>query len=335
MTQTPHPFSKYVAMLGRGKTKSRSLTIDEAEDAMEMILRGEVLPEQLGAFLMLLRLKEETPEEIAGFVRAVRSNLDLPDEIPHVDIDWSSYAGKRRQLPWYLLSVLLLARSGFKVLMHGTEGHTPGRVYTRDVLDFLGMKVATDLTQAKSQIEASNFSYVPLEALSPKLKEIIELRPILGLRSPVHSLSRMINPFNAKCSMNGIFHPSFMATHQGAAIELGQEHMAVFRGDGGEVERRPNKPCEVWTVHGNETEIERWPTLVPEPRQPADENMRLEDLLALWSGELKHDYAEASVVGTLAIVLKAMGQASSIEMAEQLALEMWGDRDKSRFPKVA
>ena len=335
MNQTPHPFAKYVAMLGRGKTLSRSLTIEEAEDAMELILRDEVLPEQLGAFLMLLRKKEETPEEIAGFVRAVRSNLKLPDEIPHVDIDWSSYAGKRRQLPWYLLAVLLLVRNGFKVLMHGTEGHTPGRVYTRDVLEFLDMKVAKDLEQAKSQIEASNFSYVPLEVLSPKLKKIIELRPILGLRSPVHSLSRMINPFNAKCSMNGIFHPSFMATHQGAAIELGQQHMAVFRGDGGEVERRPNKPTEVRTVHGGETEIERWPPLVPQPRQPADENMRLDDLLALWSGKLKHEYAEAAVIGTLAIVLKAIGRVDSIETAEQVAGEMWRDRDKSRFPKVA
>jgi len=38
-----------------------------------MILRGEVLREQVGAFLMLLRVKEESPEEIAGFVRAVRN----------------------------------------------------------------------------------------------------------------------------------------------------------------------------------------------------------------------------------------------------------------------
>ncbi len=335
MTQTPHPFTKFVAILGRGKTNSRSLTVEEAEEAMGLILRDEVLPEQLGAFLMLMRVKEETPEEIAGFVRAVRSQLKLPKSLPEVDIDWSSYAGKRRQLPWYLLSVLLLARNGFKVFMHGTEGHTPGRIYTRDVLEFLGMKVAEDLEQAKSQIEAFNFSYVPLEVLSPKLKEIIELRPILGLRSPVHSLSRMINPFNATCSMQGIFHPSFMATHQGAAIELGQQHMAVFRGEGGEVERRPNKPCEVRTVHGSETEIERWPPLVPEPRQPADENMQLEDLLALWSGELDNEYAEAAVVGTLAIVLKAFGHSRTIDEAEKSARKMWQDRDKSRFPKVA
>ena len=56
-----HPFAAYVRILGRGRTLSRSLTIEEAEAAMAMILRGEVRPEQLGAFLMLLRLKEEAP----------------------------------------------------------------------------------------------------------------------------------------------------------------------------------------------------------------------------------------------------------------------------------
>ena len=55
-----HPFSAYVRLLGRGKTLSRSLAFDEAEAAMTMILRREVEPEQLGAFLMLMRVKEET-----------------------------------------------------------------------------------------------------------------------------------------------------------------------------------------------------------------------------------------------------------------------------------
>ena len=54
---TPHPFSRFVAILGRGKTKQRHLTYEEALEAMHMILDGRVLPEQIGAFLMLLRLK--------------------------------------------------------------------------------------------------------------------------------------------------------------------------------------------------------------------------------------------------------------------------------------
>ena len=60
---------------------------------------------------MLLRVKEEGPAEIAGFVRAVRKTLPAP-EPGLVDVDWSSYAGKKRQLPWFLLAALCLAQSG-------------------------------------------------------------------------------------------------------------------------------------------------------------------------------------------------------------------------------
>ncbi len=328
----PHPFAKFVAILGRGKTLTRSLTIEEAEEAMAMILRGDVLPEQVGAFMMLLRVKEEAPEEIAGFVRAVQKALDVPDAVPQVDVDWSSYAGKRRQLPWFLLAALLLARNGYRVFMHGTEGHTPGRIYTRDCLEGLGIPVAANLAQAGVHIAQNNFAYVPLENLSPRLKELIELRPILGLRSPVHTLARMINPFQAQCMMQGIFHPSYMAIHQGAALLLDQRDMAVFRGEGGEIERRPNKPCEVRTVHNGEVDVERWPPILPEPRQAPDEEMDLSQLIAVWRGENDIEYARAAVTGTLAIVLKALGRAASIEEAQAMAEDMWAERDKSRLP---
>jgi anthranilate phosphoribosyltransferase len=43
--------------------------------------------------------------------------------------------------------------------------------------------------------------------LLPKLQEIIDLRPFMGLRSPVHTLARMLNPLNAPYMMQGIFHP--------------------------------------------------------------------------------------------------------------------------------
>ncbi|MGY9015227.1 MAG: glycosyl transferase family protein, partial [Rhodospirillales bacterium] len=161
-----HPFAPYVRILARGKTKTRSLTQDEAEGAMRMIVAGDVRPEQLGAFLMLLRLKEETAEEIAGFVVAVRETFKLPSSVPKVDLDWSSYAGKRRQLPWFLLSVLLLAENGTKVFMHGAEGHTPGRVYVRDTLNALGLPVANSFDAAAQQIGSNGFAYLPLEHLS-------------------------------------------------------------------------------------------------------------------------------------------------------------------------
>ncbi len=330
--QEPHPFSRFVAILARGKTKTRPLSLDEARDAMEMIAAGEALPEQIGAFLMLLRLKEETPEEIAGFTLGIRSRFELPAEMPQVDIDWSSYAGKRIQLPWFILSALALAQAGYRVFMHGTDGHTPGRVYTQETLEQLGVPIAASLNQAAEQLRAGNFAYAPLEALSPTLRQLIELRPVFGLRSPVHSFARMLNPFNAPMMMQGIFHRGFMDIHAGAAILLNQPHMAVFRGEGGEIERRPNKPTVVWTTHGAATPVEEtWPALLPDPHQPADEAMNVADLAALWRGELKHAYGLASVTGTIAVALKTMGKAPTMDAAQILAESIWSARDPQRL----
>ena len=139
--QTPHPehpFAEYIRILGKGKKGSRPLTQDEAYQAMKMILADEVLPIQLGAFLMLMRVKEETPEELAGFVLAARESCNLASDKALVDLDWSSYAGKRRHLPWFLLSALLLAENGISVFMHGAGGHSAGRLYTQDMLEISG-----------------------------------------------------------------------------------------------------------------------------------------------------------------------------------------------------
>ncbi len=333
--QENHPFSKFIAILARGKTKQRHLTLDEATEAMEMLVSGKTEPEQTGAFLMLQRLMEETGEEIAGFANGSRKSMQFPDGMPSVDIDWSSYAGKKRQLPWFILSALLLARNGHKVFMHGTEGHTPGRVYTRESLAALGIPVADSYDMASAQIIANNFSYMPLEVISPALHNMINLRPVLGLRSPVHSFTRMLNPYNAPVMINGIFHRGFMNIHADAAVLMKQPHMCVFRGDGGEPERRPGKTCEVWSVHDGKISEERWPAILDDPRQAADEGMDVNDLAAVWHGTLSHEYAEAAVCGSLAIALRTMQLADSIEQAETMARDMWDGRDKAAVPAAA
>ncbi len=328
----PHPFAPYVAILGRGKTKQRHLTFEEAHASMGMILDGEVLPEQVGAFLMLLRLKEEAPEEIAGFAQATRDRLDLPAQMPQVDLDWSTYAGKRIQLPWFMLSVMALVGAGTRVVMHGTEGHTPGRLYTREVVEMLGLPIAGTLTEAAEQVDATGFTYIPLEVMNPVLRNMIELRPILGLRSPVHSFTRMINPFNAPTLLQGIFHRGFMDIHAGAARILKQPRAAVFRGEGGEIERRPNKPTQVWMTEGDgEPLVETWPQMLDDAHAPADEVMDPTRLVHVWTGAESDAYGEASVVGTLAVALRTMGRAGSMDEAETMARDMWNARDRDQL----
>ncbi len=333
MSQQEHPFAEYLRILGKGRNGSRGLTADEAYESMRMIMNEEVEPIQLGAFLLLMRVKEETPEEVAAAVRAIRESLNIPEGFK-VDVDWSSYAGKKRILPWYLLATLLMADNGIRIFMHGASGHTAGRLYTKEVLPQLGIPVASSLEQAMEQMEASNFSYIDLEYLSPKLHEIIEMRPLLGLRSPVHTIARMLNPFDAPVVMQGIFHPGYRPTHQEAGMLLDIPHMAVIKGEGGEIERNPDMELLVQSVHNGEMKDETWPAMF-DKRHIRPEDMNVPDLIAVWRGEKDDEYAAASVVGTIAITLATMGRAENREAAEAMAWQMWDNRNKQRFSQAA
>lgn len=330
ITTPEHPFAEFIKILGKGKKGARPLTQDEAYRAMRMILNDEVLPIQLGAFLMLMRVKEETPEELAGFVQAARESVALPSSLA-VDLDWSSYAGKRRHLPWFLLSTLLLADNGIRIFMHGAGGHTQGRLYTEHTLQVLGLSCATSLADAQRQLEQHNFCYLSLEYICPQLFEMINLRPVMGLRSPVHTLVRLLNPLNASHSIQGIFHPSYRQVHQKAALLLGEQHMAVLKGEGGETERNPDVECLVQSVAGGELHEETWPALFPRRHIKPDE-LDPKLLPALWRGDVEDEFAEATIIGTAAIALKLLGRVTDIDQAQQLAHRYWEARDKMKLP---
>ncbi len=334
MLETPHLFARFVNILGRGKTLTRSLTPEEAEQAMRMILADETRPEQIGAFLMLLRVKEETGQEIAGFIRAARACLPRPADAPRVDLDWPSYAGKKRQLPWFLLAAVALARGGWSVFMHGMDGHTAGRVWTGETLRRLGFPVAGDFEEAAGHLRRYRFAYMPLARMSAKLADMMELKPILGLRSPVHTLVRGLNPFGAPTSLQAVFHPGYIAIHRDAAIALGEPRTLVFRGDGGENERRPNKPCDALLIVDGVCQEARWPATLDAPQAP-DEAMNLDRLEAVWRGAEADEYGEAAVVGTIALALWAMGLESDPARGQARAEALWRGRDRGSLAAVA
>jgi anthranilate phosphoribosyltransferase len=287
------------------------------------------MPIQLGAFLMLMRIKEETCEELAGFVLAARESFAFQPSIK-VELDWSSYAGKRRHLPWFLLSTLLLAENGTKVFMHGAGGHTQGRVYTEKVLQFLGIAPANSLAEAEQQLLANNFSYLSLQHICQPLYDMINLRPVMGLRSPVHTLVRLLNPLQASHSIQGIFHPSYRQVHQNAALLVGEKNMAVLKGEGGETERNPDVECLVQSVREGELVDELWPELFAR-RHMKDEDLNPEKLAALWRGQLQDEFAEATVIATAAVALKLLGKAETQEAAHTLAQTYWIERNRDRL----
>ncbi len=324
-----HPFAEYVRILGKGKKGSRSLSEEEAFSSMCMILDNKVEDLQIGAFLMLLRVKEESPQELSGFVKAAKSKIDAPGDI-EVELDWSSYAGKRRHPAWYLFSALCLAEHGMTIFMHGASGHTADRMYTEDVLIDLGITVSNDWDAARQAISNTSFCYMPLSTLLPRMDEMINMRPILGLRSPVHSLSRLINPLNAGTVLQGIFHPAYSSMHQEAGQLLGYKNIAVIKGEGGEIERNPDNLLEVLCSGEQGLSQETWPKMFEKRHVKADD-MSVDYMKEVWSGNHHDEYAEGAIIGTIALALKLTGKAQDQKESMLMAKHQWDTRNKTRF----
>ena len=334
MTITDHPFAEFVRALGKGPNMWRDLSFEEAKEAMGMILMDQVDPLQLGAFLLLLRRKGETPEELAGMAAAAKLNFAPGKQIREndVDYDWPSYADRHRQQPWFILSAILLADQGHTILMHGIEGYAEGYAPTRPALKLFGIPELSSLDDAPAVFRESSLNYIGLEKFCPALQKLFELRPFLGVRTAVNTFARDLNPLNASCQMQGVFHPPYIPLHLKTAQLLGQEQAMIFKGGGGEVQRNPMKKGRVAWLQGEQSEELLWPALSEiSTYKWREEDLDPVQLLKMWKGEITLPVPEQAIIGTLAVALKMKNKSASLEALDRQAREIWMSRDKKRF----
>jgi anthranilate phosphoribosyltransferase len=319
-------FATFVATLGRGPGRSRALTRDEARSAFGMVLRGEADPHQVGAFLMLLRFRGEDAEEMTGIVAAARAEAELGRSDLGVDLDWPSYgAGRTRGAPWFLLSALALARSGITVLMHGSNDFSSG-IAVQDAMVAIGLRPDTDLDSAGATLRANRFAYLPLQAIAPAMDRLLDMRRLFGLRSPVNTAARLLNPADAPFGVDGVFHPPYVDVHLGVAQRMARRRLLVLKGGGGEAERTPLKPATatVWDRDAGRVEFSLVAAEGLRANQAAADT--LATFAAVWRGETTPETPLATVRATIALALLAMGRTGDPALAMEQAAAIWAQR---------
>lgn len=318
--------SQFVYHLGRGPSKSRNLTREEAGTAMGLILDGDAEPEAVGALLMLMRYRGENAEEIAGFVDAIRDRLRKWTSL-NVALDWPSYAaGRSRGQPWFVLSAKLVAQAGYPVMLHGWNSHQNQIASVRGALQTLDIKSSNDPKQAANELKRAGITYVPVEAMHSELLRLLKLRDVLGLRSPINTALRALNPTHANAGVQGVFHPSYRALQQDTARLLEQDCLTVIKGGGGEFERNPGKDTELFLMTSGISSEEKITATTIEKRRLSSATSGPNDLLDLWTGTNRDPFATAIVIGTAALALETVDGAMSREMAYALAENLWSER---------
>jgi anthranilate phosphoribosyltransferase len=298
----------FVQIVARGKGRARAMTMQEAQDAMGLILKGEAAPEAVGALLMVMRLRGETAEEIAGFTAALRAHV--AGRLPQADLDWPSYAaGRSRGAPLFLLAARLVGQAGYRVSMHGWNSHQSATASLREAMDLAG----------------PNVTYSPLETLSPEAFALLTLRDTFGLRSCINTVLRMWNPSQARASVQGVFHPSYRSLQAQAAALLGQQDLSIIKGGGGEFERHPSKEIALFGLRDGAHSHETAPQILQDTRKLHEAGEAV-DLHALWQGRGSDPFAIATITGTAALALWTLRAAPTQQDAYQLAQGLWASR---------
>ena len=326
MTPNEHPFAAMIRQIGKGKKGRRDLSERQAYQAMSNILAGNVTDIQIGAFLMLMRVKEECNDELVGFVRAIEDfyRPAQSDSSDVIDIAWASYSGKRDESAWYILAQLALS-TRYRILCHGGPGHTPGRVYSETIYRELGLFNSRE-------VALNGPSYLALRDWAPRLEELMALRFQLGLRSPLNSVLRLCSPVPARCQVMSVFHPRYAPLHQAAAVRLNRHHSVVFKGAGGEAEVRVNANTLLYTSCGVKTTETTMTRSYGAKLAPANPSTKA--LVDLWQNDRSLDDHQArareTIIQTMTAVL--MGYHSADEATARTEAEsLWYARNKNRL----
>ncbi len=244
--------SQYIKEIGRGRDGARSLTRAQATDLLGQVLDGTVTDLEVGGFCLAMRIKGETAAEMAGFLDAVHARLHkLPDN-GLTTVVLPSYNGARKLPVLTPLLALLLARRGVPVLVHGTATEDK-RVFASAVFAELGVLPATRVTA----LAVGEVAFVPTEALRPGLKRLLDVRRVVGLRNPAHSLVKLMNPCAGKAFIVGSYtHPEY-ASSMAATWALTGAHAMLLRGTEGEpvADARRTPRMEIFQ-DGERTEVQ-------------------------------------------------------------------------------
>jgi anthranilate phosphoribosyltransferase len=171
----------------------RSLTLDEARDAMGSVMDGEATPALLAALLVALRMRGETVEELAGFATAMRDRA-LQVDAPAGAIDVVGTGGDQSgTFNVSTTAALVVAASGVPVAKHGNRAIT-SRAGSADVLDALGVRIDHDPLSAGAALRELGFAFLFAPGFHPAMKHAGPTRREIGVRTAFNLIGPLTNP---------------------------------------------------------------------------------------------------------------------------------------------
>jgi len=171
----------------------RSLTAEEAAEAMRAVMSGEASAGQIGGFLMALRTKGETVDEIEGLVRSMLE-FATPVRAPAPVVDVVGTGGDRSgTFNISTVSAVVVAGAGVPVAKHGNRAAS-SHCGSADVLEALGVKIDLDAAGVERCLAEAGIAFLFAPVFHPAMAHAGPVRRELRVPTVFNFLGPLSNP---------------------------------------------------------------------------------------------------------------------------------------------
>ncbi len=236
-------FRPYLAKVATGAVLSR----DEAVEAFDAMLSGEVTPAQAAGFLMALRVRGESIEELTGAVTALRSRM-VTVSAPAEAIDIVGTGGDNSgSYNVSTLAAIIVAGCGVPVAKHGNRAAS-SRSGAADVLTSLGVKVGLPADGVERCIAQAGVGFMFAPTHHASMRHVGPVRSELGTRTIFNLIGPMSNPAGVKRQLLGAFAASWLEPMTRTLQSLGSTRIWAVTGHDGMDEITTTGPTQVVTL---------------------------------------------------------------------------------------
>lgn len=211
----------------------QTLTVEEAEKAMETMISGEVFDEQIASFLSILHFRGETIEEMIGFTNVMRSfmvKINYPKEMV---IDTCGTGGDgAKTFNISTTTAIILSALGVKVAKHGNRS-VSSKSGSADVLEYLGMDIQMNEKEAIDSLNKHRLCFLFAPNYHDAMKKVAPIRKKLGFRTIFNLLGPLLNPTMCQYQLMGIYDTKYAEKIASVLDELGTKRACIVTGEDG------------------------------------------------------------------------------------------------------
>jgi len=230
---------------------SEDLTPGEAENALKLIVNGDVSDEEVAAFLYGMRIKGEKVGELTAFVNEMRE-ASVPVDVD-VDgaVDLCGTGGdKSGTFNISTAAMFVVAGAGVPVLKHGNRS-VSSKSGSYDVLELLGAVPNLEKEQVEQLFEETGMAFMFAPNFHPAMKYVMPARRSLQLRTFFNMLGPLLNPAGVRHQVVGAFSEEAAGMMIQILANLDTETAYTLHADDGLDEVSLSSPTKIFELKSN------------------------------------------------------------------------------------